>query len=74
VTDNNTKNQLSNAERQRIIYKFQTGKSIKTISEELELSNKTVFKTVKIFRETGRILKSTLRCHPQKVLVNKIHS
>lgn len=50
------KKQLSNEIRTSIVRKYNSGKSITTISEELEINYQTVSSIVRLFNSTGRIL------------------
>ena len=51
------KNHLSDDIHHKICQKYDKGKSILSISEELELPYKTVGSILKIYRETGRVKK-----------------
>ena len=61
------KNHLSDDIRHKICQKYDKGKSILSISEELELPYKTVGSILKIYRETGRVIKITTRSRPSSV-------
>jgi len=62
------KKQLSNRERELICSKYDAGKTLKTISSELDVNYKTVFSVVKVYKASGRINSLPVRGHKTPIL------
>jgi len=68
MTEHLPKKQNSNSTRHLMCSKYEAGKSVKQISEELEVNYKTVYNIIKTYKTSNRVEKSTTRGHRRKIL------
>lgn len=65
---NTLKRKISNSERALICKKYDDGKSISSIADELELNVKTVNSIIRLYKKTGRIEEKATRNEREKII------